>query len=539
MNYLIKVALIVTNGDKKGKTFEFTEQDNFLLGRDAGGSRAHFRLSAKDRFVSRNHFLIEINPPDSYLRDVGSLNGTYIIRGKVVFFLKGRDERDWLDSAKYFARDFQCDSYHQVDERMKLEDGDLVMVGDTVLEVKVIREAGEKVEISEAKKGHGEEVIPCIRCGKDVSRGILAKRAEKLTSGDFVCEGCRKKEERERSIVTQPVKCWTCGRDLTSLANADGRAEELKDISLYWCESCASSRQQEVPVSRIEQYRILKELGSGGFGIVYLAWDEVTGRIVGLKLTKEKIKRNKRLLQRFKREIAIMQGLCHPNLVRLYDEGVSEEDNYYFASEYMPERSLSDLFYEHYKGKIPYKEACAFVAKALEGLSYFHEKGYVHRDLKPENILLRKDQSGNLTAKVGDFGLARSYVLHGGTVTKEGEWAGTILYCPPEQILDFKNAKCQSDIYAMGMILYLLITGEFPYNFPSRKKLFEMISKGQKPRDPMSFILGKDKPVPIKKKVPDLPAKLAKAVNRAIEKDASKRPASAEEFKNAIEGYAV
>ena len=73
----IKVTLTVIQGPKIGKTFEFAEQDNFLLGRDAGGSRAHFGLSAKDRFVSRNHFLIEINPPDSCLMDVGSLNGTY------------------------------------------------------------------------------------------------------------------------------------------------------------------------------------------------------------------------------------------------------------------------------------------------------------------------------------------------------------------------------------------------------------------------------------------------------------------------------
>lgn len=545
-DFQTKLILTVIEGPEQGKPFEFIEQDNFLLGRDAEeGCYAHFRLSRDDKYVSRNHFLLEINPPDCYLRDAGSKNGTFIVRQrgeKIVFFLEGREERQWTGTARYLVKLYQCESYQKAEEKIKLEDGDLIKVGDTILEVKIAQELIEPAKeapISGQGAQQPEEILQCIVCGKGITSEVLAKEAKELTSVDFLCEGCRQ-EQHKKPAPKEAIRCWGCGRDLTSLANSDGRAEELKDIALYWCESCASSKQDKVPISRIADYHILKELGAGGFGVVYLAWQETTGRIVALKLTKEKIKRNINLLQRFKREIAIMGKLCHCHLVRLYDEGISEDDNYYFISEYLPEGSLSDLF--NMQGKMSYKEAVSFTTQALEGLSYFHGKGYVHRDLKPENLLIRKDTKGQFIVKVGDFGLARSYILHGGTLTGSGpgEWAGTVFYCPPEQITNFKTAKPYTDVYAIGVSLYLLITGEFPYDFPTnRKKLYEMISKGKKPRNPVDIILGKDKPTPIEKKRADIPKELAKAINRAIEKDVSRRFDSADKFKKAIERFSI
>lgn len=146
------------------------------------------------------------------------------------------------------------------------------------------------------------------------------------------------------------------------------------------------------------------------------------------------VKEDSALIQRFKREIAIMKRLKHPNIVRLYDEGITDKGNYFLVSEYLPKGNLSNYCFTRHNGRMPYQKACALIAQALEGLSWFHEKGYVHRDIKPENILLLKDSKGAYHAKVADFGLARSYVLHGGTVTRANEWIGTTFYCPPEQI---------------------------------------------------------------------------------------------------------
>lgn len=236
-----------------------------------------------------------------------------------------------------------------------------------------------------------------------------------------------------------------------------------------------------------------------------------------------------------------MKKLLHPHLVRLYDAMITEEENIFFSSEYLSEKSLADLLNKRYGGRMPHGQACYLISQALGGLSYFHDfdEKFVHRDLKPENIFVRKDDKGKLVAKIGDFGLARSYVLHGGTITNPGEWAGTPPYLAPEQITNFKDAKPYTDVYAMGVSLYHLITGEFPYRFPRRKEMIEMISKGEKIRDPIDIILGDDKPMPVEKKVKDIPRDLAKAINKAIEKDTTKRFASADKFKEAIERYAI
>lgn len=536
LELLTKVILKVIEGPEKGKTFEFIEQDNFLVGRDAPGSQAHLRLSPYDPYVSRNHFLLEINPPDCYLSDAGSLNGTFVIRQdeKTVFFLEGRRKGVMELNAKELAEQFQCNSYQMVERSIKLQDGDMIKVGQTIIKVEM-----QNIPI-EQQVIHMEEVLKCIKCGKDISVQIRAKEVKELGSNDFLCEECRKKQEKEKVVAPEEkFKCWGCGKDLTFIASSDGRALELKQIALYWCESCASQKQEDVPIHRIGKYRLLKVLGSGGFGIVFLAWDENTGRISALKFTKEKIKHNKLLLERFKREIAIMKELNHPNLVKLYDEGISKEDRYYFVSEYIPEGSLADLFEKKYHGVMPYKDACYFICQALDGLSYFHNFGqqYVHRDLKPENIFVRKDEKGEFIAKIGDFGLSRSYVVHGGTITRKGEYAGTYPYMPPEQITNFKNVKPSADIYAMGVTLYYLITGKFPYDFPTRKELLQMLSMGKKVRDPIEIILGDDKPIPVEKRQKEIPHELAKAINKAIQKDAKKRFQSAEEFKKAIEEY--
>ncbi len=526
-----KVVLAVIEGPEKGKTFEFTEPDNFLIGRDAGGCNAHYRLGPKDTRVSRNHFFIEINPPDCYVRDAGSLNGTFIIRQngqKVVFFIQGRETREWQESAEKLAQSHQCTSWQSTEGLFHLEDGDIIKVGSTLIAVHIFSET------LEMPVHHERELFYCIRCGKEIS--VLERDAQKLSFHDFHCDDCRNIYFNKPAPETR-ILCMQCGKDISSTANADGRAQELMEIALYLCETCADAQRERTPVSSFGDYRILKKLGEGGYGIVYLSRHAPTGRVNALKITRERVKDDKELLERFKREIAIMQTLNHPNLVRLYGEGVSRESNYYLVSEYLPMGSLADLFYKGYKGTMPYRDACTYISLALDGLTFLHEKGYIHRDLKPENILLRKDSKGVIIAKVADFGLARSYMLHGGTISQAGAWGGTLLFCPPEQILDFKHAKPHSDVYAMGMCLYFLITREFPYNFPSKDEVRALIAKGKQPKDPLSIIIGDEIPIPVQQKNQNIPKELATAINMAIEKDSSKRFPTAKAFQMAIKVF--
>jgi len=114
-----KVYLTIIEGPDKGKIYDFTEPDNFLIGRGASGTKAHYRLGQKDTYVSRNHFLIEINPPYCFLRDAGSLNGTFIIKkdNQVVYFLQGRKERAWQETADSYIQQYQCASLIKAAEK--------------------------------------------------------------------------------------------------------------------------------------------------------------------------------------------------------------------------------------------------------------------------------------------------------------------------------------------------------------------------------------------------------------------------------------
>lgn len=527
----MNITLTVIDGPQKGKVFQFNEPDNFLLGRDNDGSKAHFRLNNDDTQVSRNHFLLEINPPDCFIRDAGSLNGTFIVRpgSKRVYFMAGRnDNKNEYESRAAKLKDtLGYSSLQRSEDRLKLTDQDVIHVGQTAILVEIVSHARPQVAQNAV-----DSDSHCIECGASMPNPANRKRADLLCVDDFICTTCKAKHEQARRPV-RSVNCCDCGCDVTRQADSDGKADELKTIALYFCPSCAKKRVKgQLPVERrIKSYRLLTQLGEGGFGIVFLAWHESTNRAVALKITKEIIKNDPALVQRFKREIAIMQRLKHPNLVRLLDEGIAESGNYYFVSEYLPAGSLTDYTWNNFDGILPVAKACQIYAQALEGLTFLHGKGYIHRDIKPENIILTKDTSGKRIAKLGDFGLAKNYLVHGGTLTGANEWIGTIFYCPPEQILDFKHSSPASDVYSMGIAFYNSVSGQFPYDFPSREECARMIRRGERPRDPISFILGDDKPIPIEKRVPGIDRNVAKAVNAAIEKDVKKRIGIAEFIK--------
>ncbi|MBI5631903.1 MAG: protein kinase [Nitrospirae bacterium] len=529
----MKVKLTVTEGTEKGRSFSFDEPENFLLGRTAEGSKAHLRLSPDDTYVSRNHFLLEINPPDCFIRDAGSLNGTFILRPleKTVYFLEGRDsdKDNYERKAEEHQKNWGYKTLKKSSDRLPLQHKDVIKIGKTTLLIEIEETKG--YDISDYNRP--AETICCIECGNKIIRKLEVRDARKLSSDDYICVTCMKKHAEVHN-PKELYSCSECGRNVTDIADKDKKANEFRDVASYVCPDCISAYLQGNKPSSIGKYSILSELGSGGFGTVYLARHNVTGRLAALKLTKEVIKKDAALIYRFKREIAIMKKLKHLNLVRLYDEGITDNGNYYLVSEYLSKGNLAQYCYSRHNGKMPYQKASGLFTEALKGLSYFHDKGYVHRDIKPENILLLKDSEGRYHAKVADFGLARSFIMHGGTVTRANEWIGTTFYCPPEQILDFKNAHPATDVYAMGMAMYYILSGEFPYDFA----IGPDAGKKKKQRDPIAFILGDDKPVSIGKKVSGLPAKLVLAIDLAIEKNLQKRTQTAEAFGKAIEGFA-
>lgn len=206
------------------------------------------------------------------------------------------------------------------------------------------------------------------------------------------------------------------------------------------------------------KYELVRELGRGGMGIVYLARDTRIDRLVALKeliLDPNLPEREKEeTIIRFKREAQAAGRLAHPNIVTLYDVGEANH-TYFLAMEYLEGMSLKDILAE--QGKLSIPEAIRIVRQLAIALDYAHQQSIVHRDLKPDNVIILKDG----TIKLTDFGIAR--VGTAPSVTQTGSMLGTLAYISPEQLQDSKNVDGRTDIFSLGALFYELLTGKLPF----------------------------------------------------------------------------
>jgi serine/threonine-protein kinase len=266
--------------------------------------------------------------------------------------------------------------------------------------------------------------------------------------------------------------------------------------------SNTSSRLPDVP-----GYQIVRELGRGGMGVVYLARSERDGTQVAIKMIIPAMIATGVVLARFLREANILRQLDHPNIVRFLEIGATGE-LIYFAMEYAPGVNAAELVRK--RGRLPVRQAVGLACQALEGLAYAHDRGFVHRDIKPQNLLITR-VDGRLRVKLADFGLARVYQespLSGLTMT--GGIGGTVKFMPPEQVTDFRTVRPAADQYALGATLYYLLTARHTRAFPQDRRS-QLVTVLHEP------------PVPIRDHRSSLPEPLARIIHRTIEKRPEKR----------------
>lgn len=210
----------------------------------------------------------------------------------------------------------------------------------------------------------------------------------------------------------------------------------------------------------IQGYRVLGEIHRGGQGIVYKAVQTATKRIVALKVLLQGPFASPRQQHRFDREIDLLAGLKHPNIVTLYDSGVTGDHQHFFAMEYVHGRPLEKYVAERH---LDLAEILQLFRQVCSAVNYAHQNGVIHRDLKPGNI--RVDSDG--VAHVLDFGLAKSAAFagpDGGPLTLTGEFMGTLSYASPEQTMgDPALLDTRSDVYSLGVILFELLVQRLPY----------------------------------------------------------------------------
>lgn len=430
----MRVTLHVVAGPQTGRDFTFDQHDTFMIGRSED---AQFCLP-HDRFFSRHHCLLEIAPPQCFLRDLSSTNGTFVNGIRV--------------------------------ETAHLKHGDRIQGGETVLEVEVAAD-----------------------------------------HSDFLSDPFARPENTEPSLIT--VLCLNCGVP----SNAEASRPDVK-LS-FVCDACREKlRQNPQP---IPGYQMMRVLGQGGMGSVMLARSERDGRAVAIKTLLPEVAVSEQSLKRFMREIEVAASLQHPHIVSYVEHG-THNGIVYLVTEYVSGMDASKLA-KHRGGKLNFKEVSKIIEQTLSALDFAHSKGFVHRDIKEQNILVDGNYP-NYVSKLTDFGLSKSYKQTGMSgVTMVGDVAGTIAYMPPEQVRDFKEVRPPSDIYAVGMTAYSLLTGAHALDIAPNAGISETVKA--------IF----EKPIiPISNRVPEVPLRVAAVFETALAKQVELRWRTAGEMREAL-----
>ena len=301
-----------------------------------------------------------------------------------------------------------------------------------------------------------------------------------------------------RCEMENPPGASFCGRCAAPLPSGDAPAGTSMTLRL-------SIRELTTGTTFARRYQVIEELGHGGMGRVYKVFDTEVREKLALKLLHPEIAADAETIERFRSELRLARGVSHRHVCRMHDLGREEETGTYFITmEYVPGEDLKSLI--HRIGALPVGKAVAIARQAAEGLAEAHRLGVVHRDLKPQNIMIDRDGG----ARIMDFGIARSARSRG--LTGQGVIVGTPEYMSPEQV-DGKEADARSDVYAMGAVLFEMLTGRLP--FAGDTPLSVAVQQKTLPApDPRTFN-------------PQIPEELAKIVATCLAKPPAERYADA------------
>ena len=429
----MRVTLHVVAGPQTGRDFTFDQHDTFMIGRSED---SQFCLP-QDRFFSRHHCILEIAPPQAFLRDLGSTNGTYV-------------------------NGMRVDTAH-------LKSGDRIQGGETILEVEV--STGLEEYEDTAKVGGNTQpsivTVACLNC----SIPVKIEAADPEAKLSYICDDCR---------------------------------DKLK------------ANPQPIP-----NYQMIRIIGQGGMGSVMLGRAESDGRAVAIKTLLPEVAVSEQSLKRFLREIEVAASLKHPNIVSYIDHG-THNGLVYLVTEFIQGMDAARLA-KNRGGRLDYREMVSVISQTLSALDFAHTQGFVHRDIKEQNILISGSFPDSV-AKLTDFGLSKSFKQTGMSgVTMVGDVAGTIAYMPPEQVRDFKEVKPPSDIYAIGMTAYSLLTGAHALDISPKAGIAETVKA--------IF----EKPIiPVRTRVPDVPLHVASVIETALSKAVENRWRTAGAMREAL-----
>jgi serine/threonine-protein kinase len=255
------------------------------------------------------------------------------------------------------------------------------------------------------------------------------------------------------------------------------------------------------------KYRIGSVIGTGGMGLVVGAEDVSLGRSVAIKFLAPERAQKAAAVQRFIREARAAASIQSENVVRVFEVGTLPNALPYIVMEHLRGADLARVLAT--RGPLPWTDAIDFVLQACEALAEAHGRGIVHRDLKPQNLFLTQRPDGSPVVKVLDFGISKAVDEDAPNLTATDTVMGTPLYMSPEQVRSLKNVDLRADVWALGSILFELLTASPIFQAPSASALCAMIAM--------------DPPTPLRARRPDAPPALEAAILRCLHKDPAGR----------------
>ena len=492
----MQMLLEIADGPRKGHTFELPDECVVLIGRS---HRCHCRLGP-DKQCSRVHLIMEVAAPGCRLRDLGSLNGTFVNGNRV--------------------------------EEAEVGDGDVILVGRTKLLVRVV----EPPDLPIAEAAAPPEEI--VSAPSQPQLGVEARPAEPPPEAAAIPRPPPAAGPARDEDTAPLVPCLRCGQasrpdgpsgprgcppgsargpHASIGEGVEALAGQAHSALSYVCPGCQEEMRRAGET--IPGYRLARQFRKGGMALLWLAEDTRNGRQVVVKTMIPDLAESQRAVRMFYRESKISVALRHPNIVEFLSAG-QYAGQLYIVMEHVDGVDAEALRTER-GGRLSSAEVVTIGRQVLAALGYAHGQGIVHRDVKPSNILVSGESPG-CQVKVTDFGLARVYRAAGRSdITRRGDVRGSIPFMPPEQVTNCRGVDQRADIFALGATMYHLLTGRFCRDFNVKKK------------DPLLAVI-EDEIVPIERRGVPVAPPLAEVVNRSLRREPGRRFRSAAEMSAAL-----